>query len=363
VIAEVALTAGTSLGAGLGAAAVLARGRSLRVQLVGLAALGVSVPLLAVLSSGLLMLGRDELLALGLACLAGSAALAGALLLGRRIRSGIDALRAAPAAVAAGDLSARAPRGGPAEIDALAESFNVMAERLEELFDARRRLVAWAGHDLRTPIASLRVMIEAVEDGLASPGEYLPHMRAQVEALSGLVDDLFELARLDAGDLRLDLRDEPAAALVEAAVGRVRAEAAARGVHVAADVPDPSWTVRCAPDKVGRVLDNLLTNALRHTPRHGEVRLALQGRGAELEMAVEDSGDGLPPETLARMFDHFWRGDPARARDGAGAGLGLAIARGLVEAHGGRIWAENRERGGARVVFTLPVAAGVAPGG
>ncbi len=356
MIVEGLLIGGTTLVGGLAAAALVARGRSLRVQLVGLAALGVSVPLLAVLLSGAIMLRRDQLLALGVACLAGSAAFGGALLLSRRIREEVTALRAAPAAVAAGDLSARAPRGGPAELDALAESFNSMAERLEELFDARRRLVAWAGHDLRTPIASLRVMIEAVEDGIAEPGEYLPHMRAQVSALSGLVDDLFELARLDAGDTRLELRDEPAASLVESALGRVRADAAARGVRLAADLPETPCTVRCAPDKVGRVLDNLLANALRHTPHAGEVRLALASGRDEVRVAVEDTGDGLPPDTIARMFDHFWRGDPARARDGSGAGLGLAIARGLVEAHGGRIWAENHERGGARVVFTLPAA-------
>ncbi|MFN8123613.1 MAG: HAMP domain-containing sensor histidine kinase [Thermoleophilia bacterium] len=356
MITQGLLIGATTLAAGLGAAAILARRRSLRAQLVGLATLGVSLPLLAVLASGALMLSGEHLLALGTACLAGTAALAGALLLSRRIRRRIDALRAAPAAVAAGDLSARVPRGGPVEVDALAEAFNTMAERLEELFDARRRLVAWAGHDLRTPLASLRVMIEAVEDGVAGPEEYLPLMRAQVAALSGLVDDLFELARLDAGDLRLDIREAPAASLVEAAAARAGAEAAARSVRLAVDLPSAGPRVACAPDKVGRVLDNLVVNALRHTPAQGEVRLSLQGRGDVVEVAVEDTGEGFTPDALARMFDHFWRGDPARSRDGGGAGLGLAIARGLVEAHGGSIWAENRAGGGARVVFTLPAS-------
>lgn len=356
MIGEAAVIAVATLVAGVAAATGLARGRSLRAQLVGLAALGVSLPLVAVLASGVLMLSGGDLMALGVACLAGSGALVGALLLSRRIRGEIDALRAAPSAVAAGDLSARAPRGGPSEVDALAADFNAMAERLEELFDARRRLVMWAGHDLRTPLASLRVMIEAVDDGVARADEYLPQMSAQVAALSGLVDDLFELARLDAGDLRLELRDAPAASLVEAAAERARPEAAARRVRLAVDLSSPGRAVRCAPDKVARVLDNLLVNALRHTPALGEVRLALHGRGDMVEVAVEDTGEGLTPEALAQMFDHFWRGDPARSRDG-GAGLGLAIARGLVEAHGGEIWAENREPAGARVVFTLPLAA------
>lgn len=361
MIAQILVVAFLTLVAGVAAAVVLARARTLRRQLVGLAALGVVTPLLAVMGSGVLMLGRDETVALAAACLAGSAALVGGLLLSRRISGQIVQLRAAPAAVAAGDLSARAPRGGPAELDALAADFNVMAQRLEELFDARRRLVAWAGHDLRTPLASLRAMIEAVEDGVATSGEYLPHMRDQVAALTCLVDDLFELARLDAGDHHLTLRDEPAAALVEAALRRVTAEAASRGVSLSTEVPEGVTAVRCAPDKVGRVLDNLLRNALRHTPAQGEVRLAVARDGDAVRVSVEDTGEGLGPETIARMFDHFWRGDPARARDGAGAGLGLAIARGLVEAHGGRIWAEDRDRGGARVVFTLPAATAPPP--
>ncbi|MFN8109148.1 MAG: HAMP domain-containing sensor histidine kinase [Thermoleophilia bacterium] len=355
MISEVLMIAAATAVSGLCAAALVVRGRTLRRQLLGVAVLGVIVPLLAVLGSGLLMLSHRDLQVLGIACLAGLVSVGGALLLGRRVGAQIAALRAAPAAVAAGDLSARAPRGGPAELDALAASFNEMAAHLEELFDARRRLVAWAGHDLRTPLASLRAMIEAVEDGLAEPGEYLPHMRAQVAALTTLVDDLFELARLDAGDTGLVTRRAPPAALVEGALARMRADAQARGVHLHAHLDEALPAVRCAPDKVGRVLDNLLVNALRHTPRGGEVRLAVAPLDREVCVAVEDTGDGLSDEALTSMFDHFWRGDPARTRDG-GAGLGLAIARGLVEAHGGRIWAERREPRGARVAFTLPVA-------
>jgi signal transduction histidine kinase len=115
--------------------------------------------------------------------------------------------------------------------------------------------------------------------------------------------------------------------------------------------------VRCAPDKVERVLFNLLTNALRHTPSDGSVAVVVEPLLEEVQVTVEDSGEGMPAESLRRVFDRFWRGDRARSRDTGGAGLGLAIARGLVEAQGGRIWAENRPDGGARISFTLPRAA------
>jgi two-component system phosphate regulon sensor histidine kinase PhoR len=226
-----------------------------------------------------------------------------------------------------------------------------MAAALEQLFDARRELVAWASHDLRAPIASLQAMLEAIEDGLVSAEDYLPTLREQVRTLSMLVDDLFELARIDAGVLTLELQQVPVAPLVTSALRLLQPEAEARGVALSADV-DEKLEARLAPDKFERVLFNLLTNALRHTPSDGSVAVRVEQRSSDLLLRVEDSGEGLPADAPARMFERFWRAD--RARSGSGAGLGLAIARGLVEAHGGRIWAENRPQGGACVSFTLP---------
>src|SRR5262249_26626039 len=254
-------------------------------------------------------------------------------------------------AVAAGGLGAGAPAGGPREIAELGESFNGMAVGLEQLFDARRELVAWASHDLRAPIASLQAMLEAIEDGLVSAEDYLPTLREQVRTLSMLVDDLFELARIDAGALTLELHRTPVAPLVASALRLLRPEAEARGIALSAEV-DEKVEARLAPDKFERVLFNLVTNALRHTPSDGSVAVRVEQRAGDLLLRVEDSGEGLPLEAPSRMFERFWRGD--RARSGNGAGLGLAIARGLVEAHGGRIWAENRPQGGACVSFTLP---------
>jgi signal transduction histidine kinase len=218
-----------------------------------------------------------------------------------------------------------------------------MAGRLEELFDARRRLVAWASHDLRTPIASLQAMVEAIEDGLATPDDYLPSMREQVRALGMLVDDLFELARIDAGALTLELEDASLAGLVESTVRGLQPQATVRQIKLESRMPGDGLRVRCAPDKVERVLYNLLTNALRHTPSDGSVAVLARPQERDVVVTVEDTGEGL-------------RSGEAAPRERDGAGLGLAIARGLVEAQGGRIWAENRPGGGARISFTLPAA-------
>jgi signal transduction histidine kinase len=290
---------------------------------------------------------------LAVAAASASVALGGALLLAGSVTRAVDRLGAASAALAAGDLNARAPVDGPAEIAELAASFNAMAADLSRLFDARRELVAWASHDLRTPIASLQAMIEAIEDGLVEPDYYLPALQQQVRSLAVLVDDLFELARIDAGALTLELRDGEVTALVEECVRGLEAEAASRHIRLEART-DRAVRARCEPEKVQRILFNLVTNALRHTPSDGSVAVLVEPRDEEVQVTVEDTGEGLDAEAERRMFDRFWRSDRARSSDGAG--LGLAIARGLVEAHGGRIWAERGRGGGARVSFTLPAA-------
>jgi two-component system, OmpR family, sensor histidine kinase SaeS len=329
---------------------------SIRVQLSALALVAVCVPLGAVLASGLVMLGTHDFEKLALVGLVSAfAALGGALVLGRRILRPLADLRAASSCLASGDLGARAPERGPREIQELSSSFNEMAASLERLFDARRELVAWASHDLRTPLASLRAMVEAVEDGLAGPHEYVEAIRVQTEILSELVEDLFELARIDAGALTLELRDAPLGELVSRCVSSLEVEARALDVNLAANL-STNPIVRIAPEKVERVLLNLLTNAVRHSPPNGEVAIVVEPDTDHVLVAVEDSGDGLSPLASQRMFERFWRDDASRTASSGGAGLGLAIARGLVHAHGGTIWAENRDGGGARVAFTLPLA-------
>jgi signal transduction histidine kinase len=357
VIVFALVVALATLGAGLAAAVLVRLLPSVRLQLAGLGLVAVLLPLAAVILSGVVMFSSGhDLTILLVAAAAATAAIASAFLLGASIMRPIERLRTTSSALARGDLAARATEEGPSELAELAASFNQMAASLEELFDARRQLVAWASHDLRTPLASMQAMLEALEDGLAEPEQYLPALRGQVRTLGLLVDDLFELARIDAGVLSLEIQEAPLAGLVESCLRGLEAEAQARHVALEAKIDGPALRVRCAPDKVERVLYNLLTNALRHTPSDGSVAVVVAPLADEVQVTVEDTGEGLAPDSLRRAFDRFWRGDRARSRDKGGAGLGLAIARGLVEAQGGRIWAENRPGGGARVSFTLPAA-------
>jgi len=352
-VTEIALVLATAtLCAGLLAAYALRLLPTVRLQLAALALFAVGLPLAAVLASGWVMFHmHDDAKILAVSSAAALSAVVGALLFARWVIRPIERLRQASSELAAGDLRARATEQGPRELSELGLAFNGMAESIERLFDARRQLVAWASHDLRAPLASMQAMLEAVEDGLARPDEYVPVARDQLRILAALVDDLFELTRIDAGVLTLELRETNLDGLVESCVRGLEADARSRGIRLETRWHAQAPSVRCAPEKVERILHSLLTNALRHTPTDGSVAVVVDARPQAVTVAVEDSGSGLSDETVEHMFEHFWRADPARSSDGSG--LGLAIAHGLVEAHGGSIWAENRPEGGARVAFTL----------
>lgn len=331
---------------------------TVRTQIAALALFALAVPLTSVTVGGLVMFRmHEDVTTLAVLAASAASALIAALLLGRSLASRISTLGSVAAEIAAGDLSARAPVAGPLELATLGGSVNRMAENLGQIFDARRQLVAWASHDLRTPLAAIKAMLEAIEDGLAPVDEYLPALHEQVGTLGTLIDDLFELARIDAGTLTLELEDASLFELVASCVRTVEAEAQARQVHIDVRIGSELPNVHCAQHHVRRVLLNLLTNALRYTPSDGSVAVIAEPFGDEVHVRVEDTGEGLSPESSERMFERFWRADPSRTRTSGNAGLGLAIARGLVEAQGGRIWAENRSEGGARVAFSLPIAA------
>jgi two-component system sensor histidine kinase BaeS len=348
-----AVVAGATLTLGLVLSLALRVLPSVRMQLSGLALLAVTLPLAAVFLSGWVMFHMgDDVKILAVAAASATIAVAAGWLVANSIARRIRRLRDASRAIAAGDFAARAPEDGPAELAELARSFNTMATELEELFDARRELIAWASHDLRTPIASLQAMLEAVEDGVAQAGDYLPEIQQQVRTLALRVDELFELARIDAGALTLELREAEVGGLVDGCVRALTVDAALRGVRLEVRATDARAI--CEPSKIERVVSNLVTNAIRHTPSDGAVAVSVERHDSLVRVSVEDTGEGLEPGAERWMFDRFWRGD--RARSGNGAGLGLAIARGLVEAHGGRIWAERPGGGGARVSFTLPAA-------
>jgi signal transduction histidine kinase len=354
VITLALVVAGASFLVGLAVALALRTAPTVWLQLAGLAFVSVCVPLAAVLLSGWVMfhMGADTKI-LAVAAGSATAAVGASLILARSITRSIRRVSDASHRLAAGDLTSRAKLGGSGEVAQLATAFNAMAESISSLFDARRELVAWASHDLRTPLASMQAMLEAIEDGLATADQYLPALLDQVRILSSLVDDLFELARIDAGALALTMQDVHLSNLVDSAVRLVEPQATARNIQLLTHL-DPRIAATVAPEKIERVLYNLLTNALRHTPDDGSIVVHLEQTNGSVLVRVEDTGDGLPDDAPSRMFDRFWRAD--RARSSGGTGLGLSIARGLVEAHGGHIWAENRHDGGARVTFTLPAS-------
>jgi signal transduction histidine kinase len=238
---------------------------------------------------------------------------------------------------------------------ALAARLAVEERSRREVEAARRRLVASVSHDLRTPLASLRLLVESIDDGVVT-GEtrdrYLGEIRTHVDALSALIDDLFELSRIEAGDIawtmgRVELRE-----LVGDTVAAMRAPAEARGVALAADLPVDELVARANAEKLQRVLFNLIQNAIRHTPADGSVTVRARTAAGGVEVEVADDGDGIAPADGEQAFDAFYRGGDATAHGEDGAGLGLAISRAIVEAHGGRIWLEPVGPG-TRVLFTL----------
>ncbi|HSC21156.1 MAG TPA: HAMP domain-containing sensor histidine kinase, partial [Solirubrobacterales bacterium] len=242
---------------------------------------------------------------------------------------------------------------GIALAGALAARLAMEERAAREVEEARRSLVAAASHDLRTPLASLRLLVESIDDGVAT-GEtrdrYLKEIRTHVAVLSGLIDDLFELSRIEAGDISWTMRQVELRGLIDEAVAAMRAAAAERGVRVAADLPAEALLAQANAEKVQRVLFNLIQNAIRHTPADGSVTVRARPAGKGVEVEVDDSGEGIPPADGERVFEAFYRGDASRGEDGAG--LGLAISKAIVEAHGGRIWLEPGTPG-TRVRFTL----------
>src|SRR5581483_2290428 len=307
--------AGSSLAVSL-LVAYLLRRAGIAVQIAGLAFLSVCVPLAAVLLSGWVMfhMGADVKI-LTVAAGAAVAAVAAGLLLARAIAQPLRSLRSAAASVAAGDLGARVPVTGGGELAAVADAFNTMAASVEQLFDARRELVSWASHDLRTPLASLQALLEAAEDGLVPPEEFFPTLREQAGRLTTVVDDLFELVQIDAGALTLQLERTDVGGLVASTLRTLTPEAAVKDVALEARV-DSDAAADVAPDKIARVLTNLVANAVRHAS--ARVLVLVESRTDGLTVHVEDDGDGLDGDAPSRMFERFWRSD--RSRSGSGAG-------------------------------------------
>ena len=280
------------------------------------------------------------------------------LTLSRRILRPVDALTAAARKLEAGDLTQRVAVQARDEIGQLAHAFNAMADSLSRTERLRRHMVTDVAHELRTPLSNVRGYLEAMRDGVARPTpDLVDSLYEEAMLLTHLVDDLQELSLAEAGQLALVREPAALANLVARAAQAVEPQAAAKGLAVRVELPAGLPRVLADAKRVGQVLRNILANAIAHTPAGGEIALAARASEGEVEVRVRDTGEGIAPEHVPYVFERFYRADRSRARATGGSGIGLAIVKQLVEAHGGYVAVESAPGAGATFRFTLPVAA------
>jgi signal transduction histidine kinase len=341
-------------------------------------ALAVGIAVAAILAAvavaaGLMFISSED--AFLVSVMAGVVAVVGlqvARLLTTPILDDITLLRDRLRGVGVGDRRTDLATGGRDELAELAAEANAMIARLDEeehgrtsADDARRALLIAVSHDLRTPLTSLRLLTEAIDDEIATGptrARYLRDMQTHVKALSALVDELFELSRLQAGEATLALQPVDIAALARETVAALQASAAARRITLLFDAggaSDPGLIAEVDRERIRRVLVNLLENAIRHTHPGGVVSTRVTPSERAIELQVADEGSGIPSEERDHVFDAFFRGGSDASRSGEGTGLGLAISRAIIDSHGGSIWLADGDRG-TRVCFTIPAPAPVA---
>lgn len=275
-----------------------------------------------------------------------------------RILRPVERLTEAARRMEKGDLSARVDIEAEDEIGQLALAFNAMANSLAQQEQLRRNMVGDVAHELRTPLTNLRGYLEAVRDGLLAPDAALvENLYEETMLLSRLVADLQELAQAEAGQLKLLRAATALSGIIELAVAMFRPQAEAKGLTLEVALPDNLPLVDVDRERIGQVLRNLLTNALAYTPAGGRIVVTAEARAAEVLVAVQDTGTGIPAEHLPYVFDRFYRADRARARQTGGAGLGLAIVKQLIQAHGGTVAVQSTPGQGSTFTFTLPIAA------
>lgn len=292
----------------------------------------------------------------------GAAALIAALIatvaVTKQIADPVQRLAAAARRLAAGRYAERVPPGETTELALLTSAFNEMAAALEQSEARRLQLIGDVAHELRTPISTLEGYLDGLADGVVEPNEETwALLREEAGRVRRLVEDLHALWRTEATPLQLDLTGVAPAALIESSVTRLGPDFAAKGLTLRVDVGEGLPMVRADPDRALQVLTNLLGNSLRYTPAPGEVAITAGREDGAVRFSVRDTGVGLAPEHLSRVFERFYRVDKSRSRAFGGSGVGLAIARALVEAMGGRVWVESPgpDRG-ATFSFTLPIA-------
>lgn len=350
---------------GISAAAAgwLLESSQIRQRLLSIAIVSAVVALanLAVMAA-LMLVKHDALLIAVLVVYSTGAGVAAALVTARSLTRGVERLVAAAENMAEGDLTTRSGRvGGGPELERLAASLDEMASRLESSLlreqsavQVRNDLITAVSHDLRTPLAGLRAMVESIEDGVVADQEtirrYVTEMGRAVDTLVVLVDDLFELVQLDAGAIEAEQDRARLDEIVQSALAACRPQAIEKGLNVETDL-DGTEDAEASP-RLQRVVQNLIQNAIRHTPSDGTVWVTASRANGVLQLAVEDTGEGIPSQHLERVFEPFWRGDAARSQ--RGSGLGLALAKRIVEGLGGEIRVSSVASKGARFEVLLP---------
>jgi signal transduction histidine kinase len=336
---------------------------SLQSSVIAIAVLAVGLVIMsAVLSAALMSFSVHDITVLVVVLAFGlGLGLLTAVALARPLAADLGRIRDTAEEVTRGNLEVATGVDRNDELGMAAEAIDAMVARLRDATAerdrqqaARRQFLAAVGHDLRSPLAALRATVEALEDGLApDPQRYLGSMRADVDAMSQLVDDLFLLSTIESGNLTFDRVQIDVAELADESLDALQPVARKNGVELQLHA-EGRVAAQAGPAQIGRVIRNLVDNAIRYSPHGSKVTVEVAG-GAGAIVTVIDEGPGFPPGMLRKAFEGFVTGDPARTRTSGGAGLGLAIARGLVEAHGGSIWAEASD--GGKVVFELPAVA------
>jgi len=282
----------------------------------------------------------------------------------RQVVAPVQAMMAASQRIADGHYGERVRVPGDVarqemdELGQLALSFNQMAARLERTESMRRQLIGDVTHELRTPLTTIKGSMEGLMDGVLPANEetYMQIYR-EADRLQRLVNDLQELSRIEAGAYELQRQTTTVKTLVDSTVARLQRQFEEKGVSLSTQIPQELPFIKVDPDRLSQVLLNLLGNALQYTPPGGEAGITASYQQNEVRVAISDNGIGVPPEDLAYLFTRFYRVDKSRARSIGGSGIGLTIAKHLVEAHGGRIWAESPGVGkGSTFVFTIPLA-------
>jgi signal transduction histidine kinase len=342
------------------------RAPNIRTALLGSYALACLLTFINVWLTARLMFTDQHDLLLGTVLLifAGAIAMALGYLLSSSFLDRIQSLDQAAKKIADGNLSIRVAIEGRDELADLAKTFNDMASQLQEtaekrkeLETLRKELIAWIGHDLQTPLTSVSAIIEALADGMVEDREteqrYYDTAKKNISALSHLIDDMFQMAQIDAGGLELNIDSVSISDLISDTLESFNELAKHKGIKLRGSVAPGLGEIQIDARRINRVLNNLIDNAIRHTPENGQVEVRADKSDHKVVVDVIDSGEGIPPADIPHIFDLFYRGEASRRSSAKGTGLGLAISKGIIDAHGGEIKVSSQP-GETRFTFILP---------